>query len=53
MGPLSGLLGSLPRGIDLVPVLPHSPHEEPHLVDELGGPGVPSSPGAGVGVVAN
>ena len=51
MGPFTGLLGSLPRGVDLVPVLPHSPHEEPQLVDELGGPRVPSPPGAGVGVV--
>ena len=48
---LPEILSSQTGAVDLVPVLPHPPHGQPDLVDELGSPGVPSVSTASVGVV--
>ena len=49
--PLSEILSSQTGGVDLVPVFPHPPHDQPDLVDELGSPGVPSLSVSSVGAV--
>ena len=48
---LPEILSSQTGAVDLVPVLPHPPHGQPDLVDELGSPGVPSSSASNVGAV--
>ena len=50
-GPLPEILGCQTRGVDLVPVFPHPPHDHPDLVDELGSPGISGASASNVGVV--